>query len=152
MLPKPIMGIDPGSVSGAYALLMPNGQALVEDLPVVDKQVNASAFAKMITQTPPSVAVVELVGSMPKQGLSSTFKFGMGCGIIRGVLAALDIPVIQVTPAKWKRALGLNADKEKSRALAIRLYPGARGLDRKRDAGRAEALLLAHWYRNHDIV
>jgi len=34
------------------------------------------------------VALVERVGPMPKQGLSSTFKFGCGVGLTKASLAA----------------------------------------------------------------
>jgi crossover junction endodeoxyribonuclease RuvC len=95
----------------------------------------------------PRCAVVERVASMPKQGVASTFKFGMATGIIHGVLAACDVPVHLVTPSVWKRGMGLiGADKEASRALALRLFPQVTGLDRKMDHGRAEALLMGHWF------
>jgi Holliday junction resolvasome RuvABC endonuclease subunit len=140
-----ILGVDPGAVSGAYALIGPNGlAAIVDDIPVVDRQVNAVEWSRIVKQLKPDVAVVEQVGSMPKQGVSSTFKFGMGCGLIRGVLAAHNVPIISVTPAKWKKHFSLNNDGEKSRALAIRRFPSA-SLARKKDHGRAEALLMALW-------
>lgn len=150
-----IIGIDPGSVSAAYGLIDTNSnRAIVDDVPVLDKQVNAAEFARLLRKLRPNVAVIELVAAMPKQGVASTFKFGLGCGILRGVLAALEIPMIQVTPAKWKRAFGLTSDKEKCRAFAIRQFPAVAGLGRKRDVGRAEALLLAHYHRQYgqDIV
>ena len=68
----------------------------------------------------------------------------MGCGLIRGVLAGAGVPIISVTPAKWKKHFSLNSDAEKSRALAIRRFPTA-PLARKKDHGRAEALLMALW-------
>ena len=46
--------------------------------------------------------VVENVHAMPKQGVSSTFKFGMGVGIIHGVAGALRLPMTLVTPNQWK--------------------------------------------------
>jgi crossover junction endodeoxyribonuclease RuvC len=56
-------------------------------------------------------------------------------------------PLHLVTPAKWKRYFGLDADKEKSRALALRLWPSRSDLfTRKRDHGRAEAALLARYF------
>ena len=69
----------------------------------------------------------------------------MGCGLIRGVLAGAGVPIISVTPAKWKKHFSLNNDAEKSRALAIRRFPGMDTLARKKDHGRAEALLIALW-------
>jgi len=65
----------------------------------------------------------------------------------RGVLGALAVPLHEASPSRWKRSYGIGADKEKARALAIRFYPGIQAsLARKRDAGRAEALLLARWF------
>jgi Holliday junction resolvasome RuvABC endonuclease subunit len=143
-----VLGVDPGAVSGAYALVTSMQNAIVlptvDDIPIVDRQVNAAEWSRIVKQLKPDVAVVEQVGSMPKQGVASTFKFGMGCGLIRGVLAGAGVPIISVTPAKWKRHFSLNSDAEKSRALAIRRFPTA-PLGRKKDHGRAEALLLALW-------
>ena len=142
-----ILGVDPGAVSGAWALITSNlASSLIDDIPVVDRQVNAAEWARMVNSLKPHVAVVELVGSMPKQGVASTFKFGMGCGLIRGVLAGAGVPIINVTPAKWKKHFSLNNDGEKSRALALRRFPDATSrLTRKKDHGRAEALLMALW-------
>jgi Holliday junction resolvasome RuvABC endonuclease subunit len=143
-----VLGVDPGAVSGAYALVVHIHNALVEpiadDIPVVDRQVNAAEWSRIVASLKPDIAVVEQVGAMPKQGVSSTFKFGMGCGLIRGVLAGAGVPIISVTPAKWKKHFSLNSDAEKSRALAIRRFPTA-SLARKKDHGRAEALLMALW-------
>src|SRR5882757_8541852 len=96
-----VLGVDPGAVSGAYALVVSNlASPIVDDIPVVDRQVNAAEWARIVDALRPHVAVVEQVGSMPKQGVASTFKFGMGCGLIRGVLAGAGIPIISVTPGK----------------------------------------------------
>jgi Holliday junction resolvasome RuvABC endonuclease subunit len=141
-----ILAIDPGSISGAYAVL-DNGQLdEVGDLPVVDKQINAPELASLMRRLGPDVAVVERVSAMPKQGISSTWKFAVSVGIVHGILAALEIPIVLVTPSTWKRKLGLGTDKELSRALAIRKFPSCRELARKKDAGRAEAILLACYH------
>jgi crossover junction endodeoxyribonuclease RuvC len=146
-----VLGIDPGSVSGAYAVLDSRRDTVIhcDDLPVIEKQVNAVEFAKILRQIKPDQAVIELVGSMPKQGISSTFRFGVAIGLVRGVVATLQVPLHQVTPTKWKRAFSLGSDGEESRALASRLYPGLNGLSRKKDHNRAEAILLARWYVEH---
>lgn len=142
----PIMAIDPGAISGAYALIGSNGP-LVADLPVVDKQVDAAAFARFVQACGVRTAIVENVASMPRQGVASTFKFGVAVGIIRGVLAGAGVSTVLVQPAVWKKHHGLiGKDKEASRALAIRLCPKLTGLERKRDDGRAEALLMGLWY------
>ena len=80
---------------------------------------------------------------MPGQGTRSMFTVGLGYGLWLGILASLRIPYTPVRPAIWKRSMGLSKDKEGARLRAMQLYPGA-DLRRKRDHGRAEALLLAH--------
>jgi crossover junction endodeoxyribonuclease RuvC len=143
-----ILAIDPGAVSGAYALLDANQSASCADIPVVDRMVNAVVWSNIIREAQPDVAIIEQVGPMPKQGASSGFRFGMGVGLIRGVLSAHLVPTIQVHSTKWKRYYNLHADKEASRALAIRLFPeAANALTLKKHHGRAEALLIAHWYK-----
>jgi hypothetical protein len=56
-----------------------------------------------------------------------------------------------VTPQKWKKDLKLDSDKNKSLALARELWPLA-PLERKKDNGRAEALLMAEWLRRQDGI
>lgn len=139
-----IFAVDPGSISGAYAVLdLQTGEATVGDLPVVDRNVDAAQLARIVRGVGPSEAIIERVSAMPKQGLSSTFAFGRGVGIVEGVLLGAGIPVTLVTPVVWKRHFKLNSEKEKSRAAAVRMFPRVEGLHLKKHAGRAEALLLA---------
>ena len=146
---KPIlMSIDPGAISGAYALFYDDGRApWVNDLAVADGQVDAAYLAQMILEIEPAAAVVEFVRSMPKQGVASTFKFGMAVGIIHGVVLAHQVPLHLETPGTWKRHFRLTGtDKDAARALAIRLYPSVTGLHRKKDQGRADALLMGRYF------
>ena len=69
---------------------------------------------------------------------------GYGFGIWIGLLAALQLPYSWVRPQVWKQAMGLGKAKEPSRLRAMQLFPRA-DLRRRKDHGRAEALLLA-WY------
>jgi len=141
-----VLGVDPG-VSGAYALLVDDGISppIVDDLPVVHNQINASEWRRTIKSLIPDIAIVELVHSMPKQGVASTFRFGMARGIVRGVLLGAGVPIIDVTPNTWKKFFRLNNEAEKSRALACQRFPDLPGLARKKDHNRAEALLIALW-------
>jgi hypothetical protein len=143
-----IIAIDPGAISGAMALLLPDGELYVGDLAVVNGQLDAAALSRIVCDARVAVAVVEQVGAMPKQGVASTWKFGFACGTIRGVLVANGVPIHYVSPSVWKKHWGLiGKDKEASRSLAILRYPKLKGLDLKRHQGRAEALLMLDWYR-----
>ena len=141
---KCIMGIDPG-ISGAVAFYFPDQRAGISayDVPIVGKEINASALFDLIHQYAPDLAVIEIVHSMPKQGVASSFNFGMSYGIAKGVVGSLHIPTINVAPTKWKKHFGLTADKEQARALAISTWPFSEHFRRKKDNGRAEAALLA---------
>jgi hypothetical protein len=94
-------------------------------------------------------AVIENVHAMPKQGVSSSFSFGRALGVAEGVLAGNGLSLRYVSPAKWKKALGLSADKGVSRRRAIELWPDHRKAFGVKD-GRAEAALLAWWWWKHE--
>lgn len=144
--PRCIMGVDPGS-SGAIAFYfpdMPNKIAAI-DVPLVNGEIDAAALADLIRGYNPMMAVVEQVGAMPKQGVSSTFKFGVAYGLARGTIAALHIPMVLVTPVRWKKYFRLTAEKEQARALAVRLWPASEHFRLKKHHGRAEAALLAKY-------
>ena len=140
-----LVAFDPG-ISGAAAFhTVETGHLLTaEDLPVVAGQVDAVSLADRLSEMKPVAAFVERVGAMPKQGVSSTFKFGQANGVLIGVLAALHVPVHFITPIIWKKHYGLDADKEKSRLKALQLFPESAALfAKKKDHNKAEASLLA---------
>ena len=99
------------------------------------------------------VCFLEQVHAMPKQGVSSTFNFGMNFGFIQGVLKAYGIPYELVTPQKWKKEFSCTADKNTSIEVCKRLFPyiDLKATDRcKKDHdGKAEALLIAEFGRRH---
>src|SRR4249920_774998 len=132
--------IDPGSVNAAIAVWHDHNPVFVDDLRTVNGMIDSTAFAHALEDMRVERLVVENVHAMPKQGVSSTFKFGMGVGIIHGVAGALRLPLTLVPPTQWKsfHCLPPGSNKEASRQLAIRNWPGHnQHLDRKKDADRA---------------
>lgn len=160
-----IIGIDPG-VTGAISFFSNNGELLsVRDLPTMalgkKKQINAAGLSDFLDYTRnefnfkndwcddknclSQVAYLEKVNAMPGQGVSSMFNFGMGYGVIQGVLAAKNIPLHLVTPQKWKKHHGLiGKDKECARTLAIQKFPTAE-LHLTKHIGRADAILIGQY-------
>ena len=148
-----VLGIDPG-LGGALAMLdteLP-GALAIADIPTVlvshgrgrRREINEAMLASLLRRYEPDVAWLERVHSLPKQGVSSTFSFGVTYGVIRGVLAALSVPVNLVTPQEWKKHHRIGKEKAFARAAAVRLFPShAERFDRVKDDGRAEAALLA---------
>ena len=148
-----ILGIDPGATSGAIAIVV-DGQLLdVVDMPCADGIIAASLLAIELREAAlaglddrPDV-IIERVHAMPKQGVTSMFKFGRSLGVIEGVVATLGWPVEWVTPQMWKRHYGLiGKDKDAARLLALETWPEhAETFRRKKDVGRADAALIARW-------
>lgn len=141
------VGVDPGSKSGAYAFIDDrsvrcypwDNQRFVEDV-----RIHAYSHERCI-------AVVEKVGAMPKQGISSTWVFAENFGYIQGVLHALGIPYQLVPPRVWKKEFSLNSNKAKSIEVCHRLFPDVsiRRTEKCRtdDSNFAEAILLAEFAR-----
>lgn len=141
-----LVAIDPGSVSGAFAVFSVGG-ITVGDLAVAGGQVDAAHLADLLRGFQPRAVVVENVHSMPKQGVASTFKFGVAFGIIQGVVTGAGVPLHLVAPASWKRGMKLlGTEKDAARAMAIRLFPTVQGLHLKKHQGRADALLMGHYF------
>ena len=146
-----IIGIDPGAVSAAFAVIPWEFDGGVDaanawHVPVVNKMVDARALHFVVNEHRATHAVIERVNAFPGQGVSSSFRFGMGYEIIMGVLASCGAQIIDVAPGLWKKHFRLDSDKEKARALAIKRFPHV-DLRLKKDAGRAEALLMALWLK-----
>lgn len=146
MIAGRVLGVDPG-LTGAIALWDPRDDTLIiKDMPVTAGVVSPTLLSWELRELAPELAWVEEVHAMPKQGVSSTFKFGASYGAVLGVLAALEVPTLLVTPNKWKRLLGLSRDKGASRGRAAQLFPKHAGsFSRVRDDGRAEAVLVAYY-------
>lgn len=141
-----VLGIDPG-VTGGLAALFDDGRIEACDIPNVAGEVDVEAVLRIIEGYRLTAAIIERANAMPKQGVSSTFKYGVAYGSLRTTVALLKIPTHLVAANKWKKHFGLDADKEKSRALAMRLWPGCGLFTRKKDHGRAEAALIARYGR-----
>jgi hypothetical protein len=146
-----IVGIDIG-VAGALALLTPDGDLLeVADMPTLcdgpknRATVNGPLLAEIVRRWQATEAFVEHVSARPGEGAVGAFAFGRSRGIIEGVLAACGVPVRFLTPASWKRAVGLTfGSKDAARGEAIRRWPSQAALfARVKDDGRAEAALIA---------
>lgn len=138
------IGIDPGQ-SGAVAVLDDKGICIrIDDYP--GSEVYAAKILQGVAHpTNGSLAALEDVHAMPKQGVSSTFKFGTNFGIWRGILAAYAIPFLLVKPRIWQKGIIRKADgKQASLAAARRMFPKAE-LHLKKHHNRADALLIAHW-------
>ena len=152
-----VIGIDPG-LSGAIAVWENNKVLNIFDMPVMSegkknkRQLNSAQLVKLIkdniSNNDDISVVVEQVNAMPGQGVTSMFNFGQTFGAIKGVCAALGLPIFFVRPSKWKKHFELiNSSKDSSRTKAIEMYPSlSDNLAKKKDVNKSDAILIARYY------
>mgnify|MGYP001483677031 FL=1 len=152
-----IIGIDPG-LSGAIAVLKDNKVLNIFEIPVMSegkknkRQLNSAQLVRLlkdnIKDDEEVSVVVEQVNAMPGQGVTSMFNFGQTFGAIKGICAALGLPIFFVRPSKWKKHFELiNSSKDSSRTKAIEMYPLLSGeLSKKKDVNKSDAILIARFY------
>lgn len=164
-----VLAFDPG-LTGAAAVLADGRFFGFVDMPTRERgtsgkrRVDGAELARRIRAVRAAEpgahcsAVVEQVNAMPSipgqdgarrtMGAASSFHFGVNFGVLIGVLEALQIPLVQVAPVRWKRAMNLQGTKkDAARLLALKLHPeAAELLSHKKDSGRADSLLIGHWY------
>ena len=152
-----VIGIDPG-LSGAIAILENNKVLGIFDMPVMaegkknKRQLNSSQLANIIKENTKNVeetvVIVEQVNAMPGQGVTSMFNFGQSFGILKGICAAMQLPIYFVRPAKWKKYFNLiNAEKDASRTRAIEIFPYySSNLSKKKDSNKSDAILIASFF------
>ena len=149
------IGIDPG-LNGAIAFLdTEKGHLSIVDMPTLEvkrnnkakREVSPLGLAQIIMAcSNPVGAVLERVGAMPGQGVTSVFSFGRSVGVVEGVLAAYHIPITITHPQAWQKAAGVRGGKDGSRQRAMELFPNYAGLfSLKKHDGRADAAIMA-WY------
>jgi len=159
-----VIGIDPG-LSGALARFESGVLTDICDVPadtrtlhrtgsgirdliggkkvVTRRSVSGPGLARLLrewTMAHSAVVVKERMSTRPNQNSSQLMKAD---GVLTGVIAGVGIELLEVDPNRWKQLMGVPADKEKARAIAIELFPSWKHLfARKMDHNRAEAALI----------
>ena len=175
-----IFGIDPG-VSGAICVLKKGKVIEVYEMPTMidgkknKRQVNGAEVTNIFIKEMSNLkfhetesigkvsnadnwedrakVVVEHVTAMPGQGVTSMFNFGQSFGVIKGICAALKLPIYFVRPTKWKKHFNLiKTNKDASRTKVIEVYPNISGkLSRKKDSNKADAILIARYFNDTQL-
>ncbi len=148
-----IIGIDPGQKGGLAFL---SGVVSAYPMPLAGKELDIVAITDLFYSVQhsgwewPSLAVIEKCHAMPGQGTVSMFKFGKGYGTLLGILGALKIPTMLVTPQAWKKVVLAGTKKDKDAAIEyVRMkYPDFNLIlprCRKPHDGMADAICLAEY-------
>ncbi len=151
-----IVGIDPG-LSGAVAELNTTMKEVkVRDMPTVKGKTRGRDLdtLQLVEECQyhwdiDLIIMEKPVLARPGEGRGSIGKFGYTTGLTEGIYRAMYpvVPFVLVSPQKWKaQMVGLGSSKDEARELAMKLYPPYKDLfKRKKDDGRAEALLIAQY-------
>jgi crossover junction endodeoxyribonuclease RuvC len=146
-----VAGIDPG-LTGALAIIHKDRVVFVDDLPVhqirtgkrTRAELDLGGMRELLTSNTYDHVFIEQVAARPGQGVTSMFRFGLAAGQVIGLVAGLRVPYSLVLPQRWQRVAGCGPAPDEARRRAGQLYPDAVPyLARKRDAGRADAILIA---------
>ena len=154
-----IIGIDPG-IKGAICILKDGNILDVFDMPIMPvgkknkSQVNGSQIYNEIQKAilnedkKDIKVVIEQVSAMPGQGVTSMFNFGQSFGVLKGICSEMQLSIFFIRPAKWKKYFGLiKTEKDASRTKVIEIFPYISSeLSRKKDANKADAILIASFY------
>ena len=166
-----IFGIDPG-VSGAICVLKEGKIVEIYEMPtMIDgkknkrqvngaevtniflKELNNPEWHKKSTDSKledRAKVVVEHVTAMPGQGVTSMFNFGQSFGVVKGICAALKLPIYFVRPVKWKKHFNLiNTNKDASRTKVIEIFPHISSkISKKKDSNKADSILIAKYFED----
>jgi crossover junction endodeoxyribonuclease RuvC len=157
MSKRAVVGIDPGQ-KGGVAVLNPAGDFVGGfRMPLIEhrgkKLVDATGLGHKLEALIPERAVaafvVEQVNAMPKQGVASSFQFGRMLGAVEAcaLLHPSSASVNWVTPAVWKKALGLSSNKRASLDAARLRFGDLPLWGVLANDGIAEAALIAAYWR-----
>lgn len=143
-----VAGIDPG-FTGAISIIDKRTQKIIEiiDMPVakVDSKpyLDGQNIKTILKQYNIKKCYIEEGQTMPKQGVTSAFRYGKGCGVLEGICIGCSIPYELIKPTIWKKAMmnGVKKGKGDSIIKVKQLYPNIR-LPRKKDHGKADAILI----------
>ena len=158
-----IIGIDPG-ISGSLCFFEDGKIIDLVEMPSMaegkknKRQVNgaevANIFLKEINNQDSNEkgdtakVVVEHVTAMPGQGVTSMFNFGQSFGVVKGICAALKLPIYFVRPVKLKKHFNLiRTNKDASRTKVIEIFPHISSkIPRKKDSNKADSILIAKYF------
>lgn len=167
-LTRVYVGIDPG-LSGGIAAIYDNGYSvgggthvnvwqMPENLEGLADILEFVSYNKVLKRQRNVQAVIEKVGVMPNQGISSAFTFGQGYGALKMGLVANAIPFEEVPPQKWQKEFTISSRKKQKgklefkkhlRDIARQLYPklSVWNETQTKQLAIADALLIATYAR-----
>lgn len=106
-----IIAIDPGKAGGIAVYSVPDG-AIIALTSMLETPTDLFNFLKRYCKN--SRVYMELVHGLPKMSGSGMFNFGKGFGHLEMCFISLGIPLTEVRPQEWQKALGTGTKGKRS--------------------------------------
>jgi hypothetical protein len=143
-----LIAIDPGG-NGGIVVYSLKTKEVVEVKKMPETPGELLSFLRIYSFS--ARCYLEKVGGMPNNGGSRAFTFGRGFGHLEMALLACRIPVVEVTPQKWQKALQLGNKgrrtetqwKTKLKERAEQLFPEVGKITK----ATSDALLILEYAR-----
>ena len=150
------LGIDPGK-KGSYSVIDEKGKITILfrmpilqlKKPEIDTSVVIANFRNIQREYGNPYTIIEKAQAMPGQGVTSMFSYGMGYGLLIGILTTLGIPFAEVHPRTWTKDLfkGISGEgKDRCYASARQIFPEWQP-KYKYERDWADSLLIAEYGR-----
>ena len=147
------VGIDPGKSGGLVKIHSRNNECSMHKCPSTTQEMASllrtaknSAFADNL----PILVAIERVHAFPTDARSAAFKFGMNYGMWLGIIGALNIPLIEVTPQMWMKSYAplpkiKQERKRKIKEIATEIFEDVYNNENRITYAVSDAALIALW-------
>lgn len=153
------IGCDPGKSGGIVALDAMGNVLLTHAMPVIGKEYDLQKIHDLLdhySRHKVYVGIENVHAIQGKAGNSSNFSFGLGKGILMGIVSGLKMPYLLVNPRQWQKetweGVTKQSDTKKTSLIAAkRLFPDqdflASERSRKPHDGIVDAMLIGEYCR-----
>ena len=147
------VGIDPGKSGGLVKIHSINNECSMHKCPSTTQEMASllrTAKNTAFIDNLPILVAIEKVHAFPTDARSAAFKFGMNYGMWLGIIGALNIPLIEVTPQMWMKSYAplpkiKQERKKKIKEIATEIFEDVYSNENRITYAVSDAALIALW-------
>jgi len=147
------VGIDPGKSGGLVKIHSIQNECSMHKCPSTTQEMASllrTAKNSAFVDNLPILVAIEKVHAFPTDARSAAFKFGMNYGMWLGIIGALNIPLIEVTPQMWMKSYAplpkiKQERKKKIKEIATEIFEDVYNNENRVTYAVSDAALIALW-------
>jgi len=147
------VGIDPGKSGGLVKIHSVQNECSMHKCPSTTQEMASllrTAKNSAFVDNLPILVAIEKVHAFPTDARSAAFKFGMNYGMWLGIIGALNIPLIEVTPQMWMKSYAplpkiKQERKKKIKEIATEIFEDVYNNENRVTYAVSDAALIALW-------